>query len=231
MRRFPLLAAALICSTLGLPSFAAAQARTGTVFLTAAGIAAIDQAPDGGSSALFAAPDRGGTTAGGALALGIHLTPRFSARLETQVSGAVKNSQVLAGGADTSLFPIPGVQVLRLEQTIATSREATPVFALLAFHLDGARLSLQLAGGLGMVHQTERTSLRTRLVGGTLPAGVNLDTLGSEARVSDYHAVAVVGADAALAFGSHAALVPQVRAYVLAGGLSLRPGLGLRWTF
>lgn len=233
MRRFPLVAAALFCSALGLPSSAAAQARTGPVFITAAGLAAIDRAPtsDSASGTLFAAPDSGGTTAGGAFGVGVHLTPRVSARLEAQLSGAVKSSRVLPGGADPSLFPIPGVTVLRLEQTIATSREATPVFALLGVHLDNARLSLQLVGGLGLVHQTQRTSLRTRLLNGTLPPGVNLDSLGSEVRVSDHHAVAVVGADAAVAFGRHAAIVPHLRAYVLSGSLSLRPGVGLRWTF
>ncbi len=52
-------------------------------------------------------------------------------------------------------------------------------------------------------------------------------------RVHDlgHHAVAVVGADAAVSLTTHAALVPQVRAYVLNGALQVRPGLGLRWTF
>jgi hypothetical protein len=43
--------------------------------------------------------------------------------------------------------------------------------------------------------------------------------------------VAVVGADVAVSLTSHAALVPQVRAYALNGALQVRPGLGLRWTF
>lgn len=221
----------LLLSVLATPVVAVAQTRTGAVFVTASAIAAIDQAPDAAQGALFTTPDSGGTAGGGALGLGIHITPRFSARLEAQVSGKVRSDTTLPSVLSTPVFELPGLPLLRLEQTLSTSRQDTPVFALLGYHLDGARLSLQLVGGLGVVHQERSTTLRTRVVSGSLPPGFGLDDVGSGVSTSDYQSVAVVGADAALGLGAHAALVPQVRAYVLSGGLSLRPGLGLRWTF
>lgn len=65
------------------------------------------------------------------------------------------------------------------------------------------------------------------------PAGffVPVGPYTSELASTSYHAVAVVGADAALAVTSHLALVPHVRAYALNGGLNLRLGAGLRWRF
>ena len=67
----------------------------------------------------------------------------------------------------------------------------------------------------------------------SVPAGffAPIDPYVSKFASTSYHAVAVVGADAALALTSRLALVPQVRTYALNGGLSLRVGTGLRWTF
>jgi hypothetical protein len=40
-----------------------------------------------------------------------------------------------------------------------------------------------------------------------------------------------VGFDVDIALGSHLALVPQVRADVFVGSLSVRPAVGVRWNF
>ena len=85
-------------------------------------------------------------------------------------------------------------------------------------------------GGLGLVRSSVNSSYEVRV---SVPTGffAPIDPYTSNFANTSYHAVAVVGADAALSLTSRLALVPQVRTYALNGGLSLRVGAGLRWTF
>ena len=122
---------------------------------------------------------------------------------------------------------------ITLTQQFKTTRESTPVFALLAYHLPAGRLTVEVVGGLGIVHQSVTSSYESTISGpGLGPGGTFLPPpTRTEVKSSGYDAAAVVGADFAVAATNHLAVVPQVRAYVLNGGLSLRPGIGLRWTF
>ncbi len=233
MRRLAVLAlGSFVCGVFAaIP--AAAQPSAGTVFVSAAALAVIDEAPDAAAAGLLPANDTGGTVAGGALGLGVHLTPRLSVRAEMHLAGRVKKERQLPGilGGATSPFG-GGSSVFTVTQTVGTTREATPVFALLAYHLTAARVSVEFAGGLGLVRQSVTSTFDTVVSGAGLSVGSFPPSLPrTQVSASGYHAVAVVGADAAVSATSHLAVVPQVRAYVLNGGLSLRPGLGLRWTF
>ena len=66
-------------------AFAQVAADTGTIFVAAAGFADMRRAP---TSEVLNGPDddASGTVAGGALTLGVHLTPRLSVRAEWSLS-------------------------------------------------------------------------------------------------------------------------------------------------
>lgn len=208
---------------------AAAQPQSGTVFLSAGAVAVIDEAPDGGLTLGLTTEADGRTTmAGGALGLGVYLTPHVSVRAEVQVAGRSTTRRDLPGA-------LAGTAPFTITQRYEVTRETTPVFALLAYHLPAGRLSVEVTGGLGLVRQSVTSryefsvsgpGLGTGLGGAFLPTPT-VDVLTT----SGTHAVAVVGADVAVAATGRLAVVPQVRAYVVGNALSVRPGIGLRWTF
>ncbi len=222
---------------------ATAQPARGTVFVSASGFAAIETAPTFGGLGVASDGDSS-TVAGGALGLGVHLTERLSARLEWSLTGALKQSQGMGGyplflgggltdvfafGPGTNVPTTPGLTSLSFApESIESKRSTSAAFALLGYHLGGGRTSLELLGGLGLLNQDVTTRYvydRRRFGGLGLPFPIADD------KTSSYHAVAVVGADLAVTLTGHAAIVPQVRVYALNGGLSVRPGVGLRWTF
>ena len=193
--------------------------------------AAIERFP---SSSGFGAPesDSGGTVAGGMLGVGVHLTEKISARVEGSLTGELRQRQdafgypyltpeVLAAFSNAGSFNalvVPGMP--------ETRRTTAAGFMLLGYHVPARRASIELVGGLGLLNTDVETSYDVRIArGSTFPAPA------SGYKTSNYHAVAIVGADVAVTLTEHAAVVPQVRAYALNGALSLRPGLSLRWTF
>jgi len=219
-----------------VPSFAAAQPSSGSVFISAAAFAAVEKAP---TSAGFGVPesDSGGTVAGGGLGIGLHLTDRVTARFEwsmtdtlTQRSEAIIYPYVSSYdlGAFTS-GGLQGIDQLSLvPYTPEMRRDTAAGFALLGYHLPAGRASIEVMGGLGLL--SERVQQRYDVRIANRPAGLSLPAAPAY-ESSSYHAVAVVGADVAVSLTTHAAVVPHVRAYARQGGLSLRPGLALRWTF
>lgn len=231
MRYVPSLVLALLLSA---PVVALAQPSTGTVFVSGGAFAAIEQTP---TSTGFGTPesDGGGTVAGGMLGVGIHLTEKISARVEWSLTDALRDrregftlpfltSEIVSSLPMTSIgrFGEPSLSVVPI--TPETKRTTAAAFAMLGYHVPAGRASIELVGGLGLLNTDLETSYDVRIATErlTVPAAFTSST---------YHAVAVVGADVAVRLTDHAALVPQVRAYALGGGLSVRPGLSLRWTF
>ncbi len=218
-------------------TFATAQPARGTVFISATGFAAIEKAPTFGGLGR----DGGGTVAGGALGIGVHLTERVSARFEWSLTDALEQSQgvgiyspgslesLIAGtgfGFGTSVPALPSFSLL--PQSVESKRTTAAGFALLGYHLGGGRTSIELLGGVGLLNQDVTTSYVYQRRG---LGGLDLPFPSADDKNSSYYAVAVVGADIAVTLTGHAAIVPQVRAYAVNGGLSVRPGVGLRWTF
>lgn len=203
----------------GSSATAAAQPSSGTVFISGAAFAAIEKAPTNSGGGL-PENDASGTVVGGGLGIGVYLTSHLSARFEWSVTDRLTQSQRLgvfssvdaAGRATSVVDP-------RFESTIQT----TAGYALLGYHLRARRASIELLGGLGFVDSNAISKYDVRLL--------SLTGVESEYKSSTYHAAAVVGADVAVKLTDHAAIVPQVRAYALGGGLSVRPGLSVRWTF
>jgi hypothetical protein len=231
-RVFPILA--LVAAACAAPSPAAAQvaADTGTIFVGAAGFADLRRAP---TAEVQNGPDddASGTVAGGALTLGVHLTPRVSVRVEWSLSDTLsleRNSPIFPYAVEDLVVrglpaAVPPTSLLVPQQT-TEQRDVKAGFALLGYHLGAGRASVELLAGLGLVN--ERVTTITEI---QLPILPRVPNYRSEYSTSAHHAVAVVGADAAVSLTTHAALVPQVRVFAVNGALQVRPGLGLRWTF
>jgi hypothetical protein len=215
-------------------STASAQPSTGTVFVSGAGFAAIESGPSSDGFGVDA-PDTGGTVAGGALGLGIHLTRHVSARVEWALTDRLELSQGNAPLATSRVDPFAGLSTTAFPGVTATvftsiinpgfrqSTRTSSAYTLLGYHVGEGRLSLEALGGLGLVQQDVKSSYEVRILG--------LPSPRTTARSTNYFAAAVVGADIRVTLTDHAALVPHVRAYAANGGLSVRPGLALRWTF
>ncbi len=236
IRRVVVAAAALGFSLLVGVSPALAQPEAGTIFVTGAGLFVVDKVASSAGEGLAPVESGNGTVAGATLGVGIHLTPQVAFRAEWSATGDITRRSdfngVLAQSAlfdlSQSLATMPGVRLL--DQQFSTTRESKAVFALLGYRLPAGRHALELVGGLGLVKSSVVSSYEVRF---SVPSGffAPIDPYVSTFASTSYHAVAVVGADAAVSLTSRLALVPQVRAYALNGGLSLRLGAGLRWTF
>ncbi|MEZ5292270.1 MAG: hypothetical protein R2745_14415 [Vicinamibacterales bacterium] len=204
---------------------------TGTVFAGAQAFASIEKV---GATAGFGVPwpDQGGTVAGGGLGLGIQLTPSISARLEWSATDTLKSSSTVGPlplvtsplVAMPNGFPHSGTLPFVVDQQYERRRTSTTALALLGYRLGGERLGLELLGGLGVVYLDQRESYDVRILGASLVPSTDY-------RTAAYRAVAAVGADVPVALTRHASLVPSVRAWAVDGGLTLRPGVGVRWTF
>ncbi len=179
-----------------------------------------------------------GTVAGGALGLGLHLTEHVSARFEWSLTDTLRQSSpgyyslaapaglgTLAGGG--GFIGLPNDPLLSIVSSSAETRRTTTAgFALLGYHVTAGRASIEVVGGLGLLNTDLTTRYDVRIA-----RGLSLPAPFPEYTASTYEAVAVVGADVAVSLTSHAAIVPQVRAYSHGSSLSVRPGLALRWTF
>ena len=217
--------AVVICA-----SSAAAQPEAGTVFVTGTALAAIERYPTTEGTGTTDT-DAGGTVAGGALGLGVFLTPRVSARAEwtltdTHTTTLEFDIGSLAASSSGGFLGTPAPGFVVLERTATQRRRSSAGFALLGYHLPAGRASIEVLGGLGIVHRRITVVYDLRI-----PSGIGLTVPPTEFTTAGYDAVAVVGADVAVSIINHVALVPQVRAYAVGGALSVRPGLGLRWTF
>jgi hypothetical protein len=131
-------------------------------------------------------------------------------------------ARLVAGG--TSISSVTQLSIV--DQTMRVRRKSMAGMALLGYHLDAGRASIEVLGGLALVNQDMTTSYDVRILSGLI-----LPYPQPEYTVSNYQAAAVVGSDVAVSLTDHLAVVPSVRAFALNGGLSLRPGVGLRWTF
>lgn len=228
----------ILATACALPPAASAQpaADTGTVFVGLSGFADMRRAP---TSEVQNGPDddASGTAPGGALALGVHLTPRLSVRAEWSLSDTLsleRNSPVYPYAVEDlvtrGLGRLPAIALsstsLLVPQQTTEQRDVKAGLALLGYHLGAGRAQIELLAGLGLVNEKVTTITEIQL-----PNLPRVPNYRSEYSTSAHHAVAVVGVDAAVALTARAALVPQVRVYALNGALQVRPGLGLRWTF
>lgn len=226
---------ASLCSfvvSLSAPVLAQPSPETGTVFVGATGFAAVEKLPT--SSGFGLDDDASGTVAGGALHLGLHLTPRISARLEWGLTDTLRSSQTLGVNPLAASFEFGfvgsvvsgGTELSIVSSSVERKRQTAVGSLLVGYHVAAGRASIEVLGGIGFVNQDLQEGYDVRIL-----RSQSLPFPQPQYRTSTYHAVAVAGADVSISLTDHAALVPSVRAFALNGGLSLRPGIGLRWTF
>lgn len=239
MIRFaPLARACAVAALCAIAAPAAAQPDSGTVFIGAGALASIERSARASDFGFDS--DRDGTTAGGALTLGVHLTPRVSARFEWSMTDWLEYRN------DYVIYPLEAPERLAASARVGAQAVIDPAnassliapygftgrirskagFALLGYHLGSERASVEVLGGMGWLAHTTRTSYDFRIA---LPA---LDLLPQrESTYTEYRTIGVAGIDAAVSLTGHAAVVPQLRVFATGGNLSLRPGVGIRWTF
>jgi hypothetical protein len=203
---------------------ALAQGDGQRLFVTGNVFASIElhSAAESDEDVLFA-EDLSGTTWGGGFGVGVFLTPRWSAQVEFAIPGSLKAESERSSG----FIPPIGEIKQRNEQEVRT-RSAS---VLLGYHAPaGSRVRIGYLAGLGFVR--ERRHLTNELVLPTpLPPGIILPGPFFETTLETSGSAAVVGLDVDVAAGSRLTIVPQVRAQVSNGVISVRPGVAVRWTF
>ena len=223
------LSLSLCCAAACLfPALALSQPATGTVFVEGGAYADIRRGPSSNAT-LFGDDDSSGTVPGGTLGVGVYLTPRISVRAEWSMSGTLsldRDVSILPYTAEDLVLRTGRPLSLLAPQEITEQRDVKAGIALLGYHFTAGRTAIELLGGVGLVN--ERVGTVSDL---QLPVLPGLPEYRAEFTQSAHHAVAVLGAGAAVSLAGHAALVPQVRVYALNGALQVRPGLNLRWTF
>ncbi len=226
----------LTLSAIALP--ASAQPESGTVFIGAGALASLERAARTSGPGIDS--DSDGTAPGGSLSLGVYLTPRVSARFEWSMTGWLEHengydvyplylASALGLGDGGRVDPALGQSLFAPYRYRSRSRSKTG-FALLGYHLGSRRASVEVMGGMGWVAKTTRTSYDIQLALAQ-PLIDSLPFRAGESRYTDYQAVGVAALDAAIGLSDQAAVVPQLRVFASGGGLSLRPGVGIRWTF
>lgn len=229
--------AALLLCTIASP--AAAQPDSGTVFFGAGALASIERSARASDYGLDS--DRNGTAAGGSLNLGVYLTPRVSARFEWSMTDWLEYR-------DQIIYPLyarqglavgmgPAVDLALAERLIApvgveNRSRSKAGFALIGYHLGSRRASVEVMGGMGWLARTTRASYGYRGAQPLMEALPNALLLPrGESKSTQFQTTGVAGLDALVGLTDHAAIVPQLRVFASGGDLSLRPGVGIRWTF
>src|SRR5262249_27857584 len=188
-------------------------------------------------------PTLDGNAIGGGAGVGALVGGRWSISLDADWSASTtRTTRFPIGVLETfgNALPIP------VRQSPTTSNRLTTVSALLGYHARPTdRVSVGVFGGLSFVH-VRRTvdfipyavpvSLTMIDPGVTLPLCCYPCCFQRQERVDNVPA-ATAGMEAAIDLGAHIAAVPQVRAHAFSlsdggpGGFSIRPGIGIRWTF
>ena len=115
---------------------------------------------------------------------------------------------------------------LSLVRSFEQSRRLHAWFTTLGYQVGRGRVRLEPVAGLALVNERVRTNYDVRIL-----AATSLPAPSTRLTTSTWLAAAVVGADVRIALTDHAAVVPHVRAYAARDGLSVRPGMAVRWTF
>lgn len=217
---------AVLMGLFGTSTSVSAQPDSGTMFFTVGALANIEQA-SGSSGFGDGSAELNGTVPGGALGLGVYLSPAVSARVEWSMTSWLEY------GVQPYINPLAvgpgGVSTRLIAPWFEGKRRSKAGFALLGYRLGSDRAAVELLGGIGWLAQSTRSAYDFRIAGAGLTIGLPYPY--GENRSVTYDAVGVAGVDATVALTDHAAIVPQFRTYVSNGVLSMRPGLSFRWTF
>ena len=205
-----------VASMLLMASAAAAQ-DTPSFFVTGGVFASVERSShielDDG---VFPALD--GTVAGGTVAAGAWLTPRVTVRVEFAFRGSLEASDSRTTGIS---FP-PATTFTETRHDTDKLRSGS---VLAAYHTRGGKaVRLEYIGGIAFVYLRRSSSTEIS----PAPPGVILPR--SETSSISYGTAAVVGLDVPVRVTARLDIVPQIRAQST-GGLTIRPGIGVRVRF
>jgi hypothetical protein len=184
-----------------------------TVFLTGAYGFGVDQSshfvsnqPDGLQMNLS------GRMPARSFGVGTFLTPRLSVRFEMMLP------ETLTANGSTS--GMAAVESLRVAQTTRTGA------VLFGYHTSSSRpVSVEYLGGVLFVSQRQNSISQVFTTTGLALAAP------MESDAYSYKSAAMAGADVNIALGRHLAVVPEFRAWSLAGTFSTRTSLAFRVNF
>lgn len=164
--------------------------------------------------------DLSGTTTGGSVAVGTFLSPRWSLQLEFAFPSAL----------DTSFTPPlpPGTPAPPFTQHVQLESRRKTGAILVGYRTPRRRrVSAEYLGGIAFVQERQRTVTEITAV---VPIPFPLPRR-TDAELVNYRGAATAGFDVDVAIASGLSVVPQIRALVFVGALSVAPGVGLRWSF
>ena len=128
-----------------------------------------------------------------------------------------KNLRVLRAGAPGTLGPT--MIVIPVTQQVQRDYRAPSAAVLVGYHTPRRHhVAVGYLGGLMLLEERQHTTQ-------------TFVRVSREATTFTYRAAAAMGFGVDIALGSHLALVPQIRADVFVGGLSVQPAVGVRWNF
>jgi hypothetical protein len=153
-----------------------------------------------------------GHTTARSFGVGTFLTPRLSVRVEMTLP------ETLTVTGTTSGTPV--VESLRVAETNRTGA------VLFGYHTSSSRpVSLEYLGGVLFVSQRQNSISQVfTSTGVPLAAPMQSDSYA-------YKSAAIAGVDVSIALGRHLAVVPEFRAWSLAGTFSTRSSLAFRVNF
>lgn len=236
-------ASCLLVLLMALAVPAAAQPARGTAFATLSGLAARETAPSAGHGALFAGDRFDGSTRGGVLGLGVHLSPRWTVRAEWHLTGTLALTETIppAGPAEIALarqfaatavlfgFPPGPAEDYLVRGGYDYERRDTVGMALLGRRFGDRRVAVELLAGAAYVSKHE-TATATEVY-----ASARTGAEGPERRtvwdVTTRRGTAVGGGDLLVRITPRLQALAGVRGYRIQRGTSVRSSLGLRWRF
>jgi hypothetical protein len=222
---------------------AAAQPARGTVFATLSGVAVEETAPSAGHGALFTGDRFDGSTHGGVLGVGVHLSPRWTVRAEWHLTGAVFVKETLP--------PADAVEIALARQFAATAvqfgfppgpaedylvrggydyeRRDRVGMALAGRRFGDRRVALDVLAGAAYVSKHETaTSFQ---VYASARTGAEAPELRQAWDVTKRQLTGVGGGDLLVRLTPRLHALAGVRGYRIQRGTSVRSTLGLRWRF
>lgn len=252
------LSSSLVVRTVVVALVVSGSASAQTIFVEGSAFASLErratQSVDRTSTATLEAEPTGpeldpnGTVAGGTFTIGTWLASRVTLRLETAWPDTVEDRVTFTTTVPRPPIPITGPFPPLTATYEQQSWERARTFTTLVGYHTARRRGVQIGylGGAAFVWRTLRqraVSSEPSISGGSvivgpggqvvpMPTTVTRIDRTFDGTATGYEVGAAVGMDADIAIGSHLSAVPQIRVVGIPnGGLSIRPGVGVRATW
>ena len=177
------------------------------------------------------------TTAGGGVRVGAFLATRWSLELGVDVGAPADVTSSISPASLGSPLDVlgagPSIVVVNFDRQVRTRVTATSI--LFGYHPPArGRLQAGFKGGMSFVHSdsTLTSSLGYRVTDPRFAPIVLLPAPTTTTITSvNLDMAATAAAELAIALSTHAAIIPEMRAFGFGNQIILRPGACLRWSF